>query len=205
MYKYLAIKDCFVKCGIHSSIKEKISAISATLHEINGYTRFNVLKDNVASVWLKKGDYIDSLYPLEIDVESEGTDAAIVATFSEDTEQVQKKSTTGIKYDHGKRAIAECIVDFQEPLLEVCKVWEFGKGKYGKSNWKQVEGGYDRYSNALLRHMLKEETEVTDPETGILHASHVAWNALARLQFLLDRAKENEDERNCNEVRRTDN
>ena len=39
----------------------------------------------------------------------------------------------GIKYDEGKPRIAEMILDFKEPLLELCKVWTFGADKYGKS------------------------------------------------------------------------
>ena len=91
---------------------------------------------------------------------------------------------TGIKYDNGKPRIGEMIMDFAKPLLQVCKVWEFGAHKYKKSNWKKVENGWDRYTNAMTRHQLLEETEYYDDETGIPHAVHTAWNALARLFFL---------------------
>ena len=50
----------------------------------------------------------------------------------------------GIKHDNGKLRLAEMIIDFKEPLQELCKVWEFGAGKYGKSNWKEVENGNDK-------------------------------------------------------------
>lgn len=95
-------------------------------------------------------------------------------------------NTQGIKYDKGKPRLAEMVVDFKEPLLEVCKVWEFGADKYEKSNWKKVENGADRYTNAMLRHLVAEADSPVDDESGIRHAAHVAWNALARLKFLLD-------------------
>ena len=99
---------------------------------------------------------------------------------------------SGLKYDTGKSRIGEMIKDFEFPLLEVCKVWEFGANKYAKSNWKLVSNAEERYTNAMIRHLLAEETEVTDPETKLHHAIHVAWNALTRLQFIL--SKETTDE-----------
>ena len=91
----------------------------------------------------------------------------------------------GIKYDSGKAKIGEMLVSFKRSLLEVCKVYEFGFNKYGKDNFKNVENGYTRYTNAMIPHLLKEDSEVYDEETELLHASHCAWNALARLEMLL--------------------
>ena len=92
----------------------------------------------------------------------------------------------GKKYDKGKLRLAEMIIDFNVPLKSVCKVWEFGADKYEKSNWKKVDNAIDRYTNAMLRHLIAEDTSVTDDESGLFHAAHVAWNALARLYFLLE-------------------
>ena len=96
----------------------------------------------------------------------------------------------GKKYDTGKPRIYEMIEDFKEPLIEVAKVWAFGADKYAKHNWSYVDNAIDRYSNALLRHMLEGEDK--DDESGLLHASHVAWNAIARLYFIIQKQKENE-------------
>lgn len=96
----------------------------------------------------------------------------------------------GTKFDDGKPRLAEMIIDFKEPLLELCKVWEFGAKKYSKSNWKLVENGKDRYTNALLRHLIAEEDKLTDDETELLHSAHIAFNALARMYFIL-KEKEN--------------
>lgn len=95
----------------------------------------------------------------------------------------------GIKYDEGKPRLGEMIKDFAEVLREVSRVWAFGADKYEKSNWKLVKNAEDRYTNALLRHLTEEDTEVFDKESGFLHATHVAWNALARLYFILKRIR----------------
>lgn len=95
----------------------------------------------------------------------------------------------GIKYDTDKPRLAEMIVDFKEPLLSLCKVWEFGANKYSKSNWKLVDNGKDRYTNAMLRHLVQEDDKEEDDESGLLHASHIAFNALARLYFILQENK----------------
>ena len=94
----------------------------------------------------------------------------------------------GLKYDTGKPRIYEMIEDFKEPLTEVAKVWAFGADKYAKHNWVYVDNALNRYSNALLRHMLEGDTR--DDESGLLHASHTAWNALARLYFIIQKQKE---------------
>lgn len=98
----------------------------------------------------------------------------------------------GIKYDTDKPRLAEMIIDFKEPLLALCKVWEYGADKYSKSNWKLVDNGKDRYTNAMLRHLLQEEDKDKDDESGLLHASHIAFNALARLYFILKEKRSGE-------------
>ena len=114
-------------------------------------------------------------------------DGKKLETIQEKIESLHKKQE-GLKYDNGKPRIFEMVEDFKEPLIEVSKVWAFGADKYEKHNWAYVDNAIDRYSNALLRHMLEGET--TDDESGLLHASHVAWNALARLYFIIQKQKE---------------
>jgi hypothetical protein len=96
----------------------------------------------------------------------------------------------GIKHDNGKLRLAEMIIDFKEPLQELCKVWEFGAGKYGKSNWKLVENGKDRYTNALLRHLVAEDERLRDEESELYHCAHIGFNALARMYFILKEREE---------------
>ena len=91
----------------------------------------------------------------------------------------------GRKFDDGKPRIAEMMIDFAPAMREIAKVWAFGADKYDKSNWKDVENGIDRYTNAMLRHLLQEQEYPFDRESNLLHATHVAWNAIARLCLIL--------------------
>lgn len=98
----------------------------------------------------------------------------------------------GIKHDTGKPNTHITFSGFGRALLEVAKIGTFGIAKYGPYNWKSVANGYERYSSAMLRHYLLEGSEGTDPETGYLHAAHVAWNALARLELAIQERDEKE-------------
>lgn len=98
----------------------------------------------------------------------------------------------GVKYDEGKPRLGEMMVDFAVPMRELARVWEFGANKYEKSNWKKVDNAIDRYTNAMLRHLLAEGTNLVDEESKLLHASHIAFNALARLYFIIDRLNRKE-------------
>lgn len=102
------------------------------------------------------------------------------------------KLTEGTKYDDGKLRLAEMMLDFGVAMEELCKVWEYGAAKYEKSNWKQVKDpdgscGIDRYTNAMLRHLMAERYGMHDDESHLLHAAHIAFNALARLYFIRQR------------------
>lgn len=78
---------------------------------------------------------------------------------------------------------------FPMAINEVARVSAFGATKYNwNKGWLAGHDAFPRYSDALLRHMGKEayETHDTGPNGSQLrHASHVAWNALARLEVLL--------------------
>lgn len=103
--------------------------------------------------------------------------------------QIVKLPQVGKKYDEGKPRLAEMIQDFRLPLIEVAKVWAFGADKYDKGNWRYVLGGEERYTNALMRHLVAEADTQKDDESELMHAAHVAWNALARLHFLIEKEK----------------
>jgi len=99
----------------------------------------------------------------------------------------------GKKFDAGKPRLAETIQDFRIPLTEISKVWAFGADKYEKGNWRYVENGLDRYTNAMLRHLCAEADNFADDESELAHAAHVAWNALARLHFIMEAKKPEEN------------
>ena len=100
----------------------------------------------------------------------------------------------GLKYDSDKPRTHLVLQDFADALLEIAKVGTQGATKYGDSNWLQVENGFERYSSAMLRHYLAEKESSTDDDSGYLHAAHAAWNALARLQLIMNQHKEDNND-----------
>jgi len=92
----------------------------------------------------------------------------------------------GIKLDDGKIK-ASLIWEFSLALVEVAKVGMSGLAKgYKRGSWKDVPNALDRYNDAFTRHQLEEgEGKVYDEESGLLVAAHTAWNALARLYFII--------------------
>lgn len=103
---------------------------------------------------------------------------------------------SGAKLDAGKAPIWKGVVSyFPRALKAIAEVSEFGSRKYVWGGWKSVPEGVNRYTDALLRHLIEEACdEAIDPETELAHAAHAAWNALARLELLiLERQAANEN------------
>jgi hypothetical protein len=90
----------------------------------------------------------------------------------------------GAKLDEGK-VLAGVLSDFSMALMEVAKIGTHGAKKYTRGGWQTVENGIERYSDALWRHLLKENRSALDEDSGMLHAAHLAWNALARLELMI--------------------
>lgn len=99
----------------------------------------------------------------------------------------------GIKYDTGKPLVGTLCRIFPNALLEVGKCIEFGTHKYPEvDNWQRVDDAFNRYQDAMIRHLLKHNIgKELDEETNLLHLSHMVWNALAILELYI-RSKDNE-------------
>lgn len=91
----------------------------------------------------------------------------------------------GAKNDAGKVRVSLVFNGFCRALNEVAKVGTEGAAKYTDNGWKDVPEGIARYSDALGRHLLKENFEYIDKDFNLPHAAHAAWNALARLELIL--------------------
>lgn len=106
--------------------------------------------------------------------------------------------TEGKKYDNGKSPIFQGVFQyFPRAISAVGNVSRYGAEKYSLSyddiNWFRVESGFERYSDALARHILGEFIDgPIDPESKQYHAALAAWNALARLELILTKKKEDE-------------
>ena len=96
----------------------------------------------------------------------------------------------GAKLDAGKNRLGLMLFGFAHALEEIGRVTTYGAKKYTENGWMLVENGRARYTDAMLRHLLREATgEQHDPETGLRHAAHAAWNALARLELEIASAR----------------
>lgn len=97
----------------------------------------------------------------------------------------------GAKLDSGKPDLDLVLGAFSGALQEVGKVGTFGAKKYTNNGWLVVPDGIRRYSSAMLRHYFQEsEGNYLDEETSLPHAAAVAWNAMARLQLILNEEQE---------------
>jgi len=77
-----------------------------------------------------------------------------------------------------------------EALEEVAEVLTYGARKYSDNGWQTVENGERRYLGAMLRHLAAcERGEAQDPESGLLHAAHMATNALFILWFEIQKER----------------
>ena len=93
----------------------------------------------------------------------------------------------GAKMDAGKNRLGLVFNGFSLALQAVGAVGTYGANKYTEEGWKAVPWAKERYTDALLRHLFKEfNGEALDQDSGLSHAAHLAWNALARLEFILE-------------------
>lgn len=91
----------------------------------------------------------------------------------------------GAKLDNGKARVDLLFSGFYNALLAVADVATHGARKYTDGGWLEVPDGRRRYTAALGRHLLKENIELNDSDSGLAHDAHLAWNALARLELRL--------------------
>ncbi len=91
----------------------------------------------------------------------------------------------GAKLDAGKIRPTLIFNSMHKALRAVIDVGEYGARKYTVDGWQFVDAGFSRYTEAMYRHLLAENDTMHDEATDLLHAAHVAWNALARLEILL--------------------
>jgi len=115
-----------------------------------------------------------------------------VKEFSNDSKE--KIETGGTKYDGGKSPIYRGALSyFPRAISAIAEVSAFGASKYAWNGWREVDDGFNRYSDALVRHLTYEgQGQLLDDDSGLLHAAHIAWNACARYELLL---KQLEDEK----------
>lgn len=108
-------------------------------------------------------------------------------------------SQPGAKLDSGKPD-ASLLLHFGKALSAVAEVGTAGAKKYSRGGWQEVDDGVNRYTAAMLRHLLAENYETFDKDISaylgkdVRHAASVAWNALARLELIL---RQDVDDEKC--------
>ena len=98
---------------------------------------------------------------------------------------------------YNKHPVYEGVMrKFPRALVAIAQCSKCGAAKHsttvGSLVYKEVPGGVDTYYNALARHLLSIAAgdEVNEEDGGVLHATQVAWNALAALEIKLTNQKE---------------
>lgn len=85
-----------------------------------------------------------------------------------------------LRFDSGK-VLHELVP--AHAIHELAKVYTFGAKKYAPNNWRRGMK-WSRVIASLKRHLNAiERSEDYDSESGLLHASHVAWNAITLLEY----------------------
>ena len=87
----------------------------------------------------------------------------------------------GKKYDNEKTKMGMVFSYFAKPFDLIAKCGTYGSNKYAKeefwdTNWCKVTNGRQRYTDALLRHLMAYlGGEKLDTESGLPHLAHAAW------------------------------
>jgi hypothetical protein len=84
-------------------------------------------------------------------------------------------------------------------IAEIGKVCTFGAGKYGDDNWTKGTD-WREFEGSMLRHIVAYKLgEDFNPESGLLHLAHAAWNAMALIDYFYTH-KDYDRRRKVNEV-----
>lgn len=117
-------------------------------------------------------------------LEAQGPDWPLTHLKSEQDPNGKDQHEPGAKMDDGK-VLAGVLGDFGLALMEVAKVGTYGAKKYSRNGWESVHDGIERYTDAKWRHLLKQNFNEFDDESGLLHLSQEIWNGLAALELIL--------------------
>lgn len=92
------------------------------------------------------------------------------------------KPGEGLRFNKGKRRYDLIPVD---ALAALADLFTIGANKYAERNWEKGMS-YQSVIASLDRHWNDFKAGIDrDPETGCLHITHVVWNAMALLTFML--------------------
>ena len=175
-----------------AAIKASTDSISASVKDSEPHTvvtpTARLIEDLTGVSQLKQGSYAQSVW-ITPDQAKFILDAVEFPETNADPYNLPQHAP-GAKLDAHKPRLGLVLLGFAQALTEVGKVGTFGAKKYSDFGWLEVPNGVARYTDALLRHVLDRRHK--DTESGLPHAAHAAWCALARLELML---REEDDER----------
>lgn len=101
----------------------------------------------------------------------------------------------GAKLDGGKQRPGLILDAMPRAIAGVVQVGTFGAAKYSDGGWLEVANGIQRYRDAQLRHESRiAQGELLDPESGLPHDYHRAWNVLAQVELKARRGDYNKND-----------
>ncbi len=80
---------------------------------------------------------------------------------------------------------------FPDAMCAVAELSWLASKQHGHNEMHWEKGKSSDHADCLVRHLLQADQYDTD---GVLHATKVAWRAMANLQVTLDKIKQNEEE-----------
>ena len=102
---------------------------------------------------------------------------------SEDLTAAKPENAPILKYDLGK---AEYGLISPIALEQLALVYTMGKQKYGEGSWIKHHDKFSkmRIYHALMRHVMAWLMgETKDPESGLHHLAHAAWNCFTLIHY----------------------
>jgi len=103
-------------------------------------------------------------------------------------ENVQVADATKEGRKRGKVRMDLVMQDMPRAIEALARVmtWALAEKGYKESDWLHVPDGIREYHGGLHRHDNKEmRGQEFDDESGLEHAIHTAWNAMARVELIL--------------------
>lgn len=88
----------------------------------------------------------------------------------------------------GKVRVDLVMQDMPRAIEALARVmtWALDSKGYKESDWLHVPDAINKYSGGMHRHDNKEKRgQELDEESGLEHAIHTAWNAMARVELIL--------------------
>lgn len=118
----------------------------------------------------------------------QGPDTATINFLIEQEAEEGKKGQEGKKYSEGKAPMGILLKQFRLALQAVAMRSKKGHEKYKETdqdwmNFKRVPDAIEQYTDGTARHL----AYIGDDETELGHEAATAWNALARLQLILEK------------------